>query len=649
MSITVTGPNGIRIEFADGTDPATIERVMASAAGQQPSAPSMSLAERGEDLAKSGGSGLVQGVVNLAGLPGAFREGMASAAGWAAGKFGVDPEAFRERVSRSAKGPFEMFNTPTPEQVGERVAEAYGDYRYKPKTVAGEYVKTVGEFAPGAAFPGSLAMRAVGGVAAPAVASETMGQLFKGKPEEPWMRAAGGFAGGLAGTGAVAAMNARRSHIPGVSNAAGRTLETKTGAGAEQRLSELGPDAFLFEGSPQSFGVAQGLASRPSEAMDVMAGAVRGRDAAANIRLTDDLNRALGPAEVPTIVESALAQQRQNVAKDYNAATRMAQRLNPEPIVKRINRDIDVEAGAPRKTLSEIKGYLYKQQRFQDANGEWQTKNVLKTSAEELLNVRQAIDDLISRTSEPNALRMAATYRTEIDKLMPREVKAVDARFSELAKQSEALVRGGQVLNTGKEAIRPVELMQEMATMTPGQKSLLRVGARAELDRLVGTKANDVTALKLLVQSEGDWNRAKFAAIFGQNEADKIMRATNREVAFKNASRRLLENSQTAQRLAGQKEVAVNSERAPMVGATATGMALEGVRKGYDWITNALRTSNRNATDAELARLYTSQGVDRDDLLRAIREGQRQRRAGRPSHRDARIRAVFGAEAGSLH
>ena len=103
-------------------------------------------------------------------------------------------------------------------------------------------------------------------------------------------------------------------------------------------------------------------------------------------------------------------------------------------------------------------------------------------------------------------------------------------------------------------------------------------------------------------------------------------------------------------------------------------MALEELRKGTDWVRDILRTSRRNATDEELARLLTTCGGNRDDLLRTIRERQRRRdaallggaRGAAPESllfgargasvasaggatREALVRAVFGAQAGALH
>lgn len=67
---------------------------------------------------------------------------------------------------------------------------------YKPRTIPGQFAHTIGEFAPNALLPGSWVARA-GQVLAPALASETAGQLTKGQAIEPWARFGGALAGGI--------------------------------------------------------------------------------------------------------------------------------------------------------------------------------------------------------------------------------------------------------------------------------------------------------------------------------------------------------------------------------------------------------------------------------------------------------------------
>lgn len=73
--------------------------------------------------------------------------------------------------------------------------------KYEPKTVPGEYARTIGEFAPGMVAPGGLAKNAVTNVIVPALASETASQWVRNtslKDYDPYVRLAAAIPAGLA-------------------------------------------------------------------------------------------------------------------------------------------------------------------------------------------------------------------------------------------------------------------------------------------------------------------------------------------------------------------------------------------------------------------------------------------------------------------
>lgn len=138
------------------------------------------------DVAKSGGIGLAKGAIGLAGAPGdlsnLLAKGSQYASNYIADKVGLDrgPQAGETML-------------PTSGSIQKNVEGVTGDF-YKPKTTAGEYAQTAGEFAPGILGGGEgLASRALTRIAIPAATSETAGQLTKGTEYEPWARVAGGL------------------------------------------------------------------------------------------------------------------------------------------------------------------------------------------------------------------------------------------------------------------------------------------------------------------------------------------------------------------------------------------------------------------------------------------------------------------------
>jgi hypothetical protein len=134
------------------------------------------------DVAKSLGAGVVRGGLGLVGLPGSVeslgRAGINAAASLAGYEQAVSPENV----------------LPSGQDLEKRLERVTGPL-YQPQTTAGKYARTIGEFAPGVAFPGGMAQRVVGNVLAPAVASETAGQATEGTSLEPYARLGGALAG----------------------------------------------------------------------------------------------------------------------------------------------------------------------------------------------------------------------------------------------------------------------------------------------------------------------------------------------------------------------------------------------------------------------------------------------------------------------
>lgn len=171
----------------------------------QPAKPSVA-----EDVAKSGASGLARGALGLVGLPGTIaqlaRSGADIVADQTVGR-AVNYAQTGSMAAPSPRGSAELLAErgilPDPGQVisGEKLVDAAASVvpgvKYQPQTVAGEYARTVGEFAPGLLSPGTMAQKVVGGVLAPALVSETAGQATKGTAFEGPARIAGAFTGAL--------------------------------------------------------------------------------------------------------------------------------------------------------------------------------------------------------------------------------------------------------------------------------------------------------------------------------------------------------------------------------------------------------------------------------------------------------------------
>lgn len=189
-----TGPAASALRDIVGTE-------KAGKPAAEPKQRELTKGEYAADIGKSAGIGVAKGGIGLAGLPGdasnLLAQGSQAASNYIADKFGIDrgPQAGGALL-------------PTSEGIQKGIEKHTGEF-YKPQTTAGEYAQTAGEFGAGAVLGPMNGVRAVGGRilrygVAPAVTSETAGQMTKGTAAEPYVRGATALA-----TGGAAAMMER--------------------------------------------------------------------------------------------------------------------------------------------------------------------------------------------------------------------------------------------------------------------------------------------------------------------------------------------------------------------------------------------------------------------------------------------------------
>lgn len=166
-----------------------------------------------EDMARAGGAGIMQGGDMALGAVGDVGQMRNDAQRFANDKGGQGPlEMLRgsnnpllaniadsvigAQEAASLVNPLEAIfrNAPNSQELGQERQRALGA-DYQPQTTAGEYARTIGQFAPAAALPGGLASR-VGRAVVPGAMSESAGQLTEGQPYEGAARMAGGLLGG---------------------------------------------------------------------------------------------------------------------------------------------------------------------------------------------------------------------------------------------------------------------------------------------------------------------------------------------------------------------------------------------------------------------------------------------------------------------
>lgn len=394
---------------------------------------------------------------------------------------------------------------------------------------------------------------------------------------------------------------------------------------ADDVLRSLGPNAVLGDVGENLQGQVQALATMPGQAKSVIADALRPRAEGRNARIIMDVDNVLGPSPVPSQVRTGNQANMETLRPRYAELFRTnARAVDTTPIANELDSMIVNLRGESQQAARQVRRML-------DIEG---APGNLDPYPGTLFEVRQAIDGMMETEANTKVISTLTGLRRQVDDMLAEAVpgiKDLDAQYAELARQNEALDEGGMLLSGGKEARRPSELVEQLirdsappAGMGPsGVPFRLSQGARAEIDRIIGTTANDLVALKRAIGGQGDWNRAKLASLFGDDRANALIEVLERESKLQATENLAFGNSKTAATQAAQKEFS------PEVGSLPPNMTWEGLvasllTKGAASGLGAAKT----ATNPEVARILMTQGRLPQQLYSAVERAMLSRKPG---------------------
>jgi hypothetical protein len=359
--------------------------------------------------------------------------------------------------------------------------------------------------------------------------------------------------------------------------------------GIQRQLQALGPDATLADLGPNLQRQAAAIAATPGEGQRTIRQALTNRSKASPSRIVNELNDTLGPVISPSQLSDDIKRAQEALSPQYEAALQGARRIDTQPIADTLDSLVVNLRGDAQRTAKKLRDML----------------NVVGTdqldpNPRTIFEVRKAIDGLFDGVTDGNVRRVLGDTRKQVDDLLTQSVtgiKKVDAQFEELAKQKAGFERGRSVLGGGKTSPHPTELADEFAAASPGTQMRMSQGAREQIERIVGTNANDTAALNRLIKSDGDWNRARLTTLFGEEKANKIFDIVDRERRFAATANTVLGNSETAARQAAQAEI--NPQGFNPRGTSITDLLLKPVEIASRARTKA-RSSQLNREIAEL-------------------------------------------------
>ncbi|MBB2702026.1 MULTISPECIES: hypothetical protein [Rhizobium] len=385
-----------------------------------------------------------------------------------------------------------------------------------------------------------------------------------------------------------------------------------------QRLDEMGSRAIPADLGPNLQKQAGALAATPGPAQTTIRSALADRAAGANARIGQVIDETTGRNVVPSEVRADITANQNAHSPLYREVFREARPYNTEPIASALEADISRLRGPAQARLRQVRDML----NVADSN-------VLSTDPGVMFQTRQAIDGLLKTEVDPKVISALTEARQMLDDGLTRAVpriKEIDAGYAELARQDEALTRGQQVLDSGRTAPRPSELAAEVEQgvqpqgMQIGPSAVplrLSQGARAEIDRIVGTNSNDIAAMNKLIKGEGDWNRARLATLFGPEKADRLFKVLENERIWADTANTVTKNSESAARLAAQNELG------------GAGQATFGVKEAFKagGFLGAARSAAVDKVDNIVKALMSSEtgNATRESLARALIGEQREK------------------------
>lgn len=336
-----------------------------------------------EDVVKSGGAGLVRGGIGLAGLPGGIES---------LGRMGINYAAKKMGAEQPAVSPEAAL--PTYNSIKDRVEGVTGKL-YEPKTTAGRYANAIGEFAPGALFPGGIAQKVLGNVVGPAVASETAGEATKGTSWEPWARVGGAIAGGALpnvlgrGLTPMPSNAVRQNHVQTLRNEG----VTDLSAGQITGAAPLKWVEAAITDTPLTGSALPRMMERQAE--QFTAATLRRAGIQGNRVTQDTINDAFTTqgARFDQLANASTARMTTGDANRIAATIRNYEQMTPPtnqmPFIRAITQDIVSHAGNP------IAGPVY--QRYRSAIETAARETTDPAAARALRDIRNTLDDAVER------------------------------------------------------------------------------------------------------------------------------------------------------------------------------------------------------------------------------------------------------------
>lgn len=590
MTMRVNGPGGVVVNFPDGTDAQTIDKVMREAVAKQaaPVRQQHSWSELPGNIIPSA-IDTAKGMYEMASNPRRTINNTMDAAMGGVRKLRpqvlqdlIDnyPDAIREDAAEVQRQE-EMANA-----VGQGLYDRYGNLENIKNTMITDpvgWALDIGSVATGGA--------------------------------------------GLAGRGPLAINRAAKlaeapNKVLDVSRSSVKKLKSAMDADAvtPQQITDLGPEGMLLDAGPNLAKQGRGVYSHQGEGSQVVNRALQQRAESTTPRALAAADTAMGPRVNAVEHTKRLEQARLSQGSPlYKGAFNNAKNVNVNPVVAAIDEIVQPNvAGRGPDSMSPVgKKLVGYRNRLTMNNGR-------VTEARSLQAVYQEIGDDIGEAIRKGRKGEASTLIGIKKKLEASIDEATGNGFSKANQQwatdSEIMDAFGFGEDLARNSLTPDEVAARLGKMKPAARAQVLPGLRNWVYEVVGTARNDAAAARALLQR--GWTQEKLGMVLGKTRADELARRIGLERTYAATDQFVRRGSNTTPGLMGAADVADPSLLNGTKDAFAYGGVRGAVRKAglnaVDTVIAKLAGHRGNVMRADLAKMLTATGAQRDEIVRLL-------------------------------
>ena len=374
-----------------------------------------------------------------------------------------------------------------------------------------------------------------------------------------------------------------------------------TPAEAKAELARLGSQATIGDINPATTAAVGGLAKIGGEATNIIKSRYADRAAGANTAANDLMETRLGvKPDFEVEKEAASAARDAAVGHIYRKAHSSKQALDVEPLISKIDKDINKAVGPEKDALKTAKSYLY------DEAGN------VKVDIEPLHKVRQQLDAEIKEFekagagSSPKAIALN-DVRKELNARLKtnNEMAAADTEFSKLITEHQGLDYGKTAIGLKPNVDK---FTSEWNAASPEKKEYIRKGLRVAIGDIMeqASKGELAGAQQLLGKKAG--NREIVRTAFGK-DGEEVLDELAKHAKMRYTENRAQFGSDTAENLAVSKIFGMPTSEGLGIAPLVDIAGGHGLATGFKLIQN-IASNDQLARGTEAHRKMLAQAAD---------------------------------------